>query len=108
MSVRKRPGEWRKLIAAFESSGESAETFCRPRGLRPKTLLWWRWNLRRSDARKPAKESSIEMVAVQVRRADTVSKPSGGRMTISVADVEMHVEVGTDVVALVSELRARC
>ena len=36
---------WVKLVRDWRASGEAADTFAAKRGIKPKTLQWWAWNL---------------------------------------------------------------
>src|SRR5688572_21165569 len=47
MAHRRSSEEWARLIKEFERSGQTADAFARPRGIRPDTLKWWRWRLGR-------------------------------------------------------------
>lgn len=47
MAKQKRSREdWKRLVEALSSSGESAQEFAESRGLNARTLQWWRWRLR--------------------------------------------------------------
>ena len=52
MARRDREG-WRCLVAEWGRSGVAAVEFARRRGLSPRTLVWWRWRLRRNEQRAP-------------------------------------------------------
>jgi transposase-like protein len=107
MVARRSEEEWAKLIAKFEKSGQSLEQFCRPRDIKPKTLSWWRWQLRERDA---ARGQAKDVRMVEVALAHPVS-PERSLVSIVVGDVSVNVEVGTDaqyVGALVAALRSSC
>lgn len=38
-------GEWAKLVGDWRESGEAADALAARRGIKPKTLQWWAWNL---------------------------------------------------------------
>ena len=110
MAVRKNREQWVAIVAAFEQSGESLRKFCARRRIRLASLKWWRWRLR--DARTASalvrKSDEVRLVPVDVIGL-AASRPTG--VTIALSDVEVRVEVGTDVAyvgALVGALRSRC
>ena len=108
MRTRRSREQWAAVIEELGASGESAEGFCRRRGIRPRTLSWWKWKLGSSPHRS-APDAAIRLlrVAVSPERGRTVA--SG--VVIDVADLRVHVEVGTDVayvIALVEAIRSRC
>ena len=99
------------MIAAFEQSGERLDRFCAQRRIPPATLRWWRWHLR--DARPaPSRKAPEEVRLVPVEVVGLSAGMPGARsVVITVSNVDVRVEVGTDiayVVALVGEIRARC
>lgn len=110
MAARKNREQWVAVVAAFEKSGESLEKFCAKRRIRIASLKWWRWRLRDARAAVTTLVTSkdVRLVPVEVIGL-AASRPTG--VTIALADVEVRVEVGTDVAyvgALVGELRSRC
>lgn len=112
MAVRKNREQWVAIVAAFDQSGESLRKFCAKRRIRLASLKWWRWRLRDSDAAaalvRKRKSDEVRLVPVDVIGL-AASRPTG--VTIALSDVEVRVEVGTDVAyvgALVGELRSRC
>ena len=55
--MRKRSrAEWAEIIAELDKSGESVAVFSRGRGLKPKSVSWWRWKLRQ-DAEQSGESS---------------------------------------------------
>jgi hypothetical protein len=109
MASRKSREQWVAVVAAFEQSGESIAKFCARRRIRLGTLKWWRWRLR--DARAASalvRSADVRLVPVDVIGL-AAQRPNG--VTIALSDLEVRVEVGTDVTyvgALVGELRSRC
>ena len=57
------------MIREWKRSGQTAAQFASTYGLRPQTLMWWRWRLGRSvrKATKPAAPRSVKLVRVQVQ-----------------------------------------
>jgi hypothetical protein len=106
---RRSRAEWAEIVAEYRGSGESVEKFAAKRGLRVSSLKWWCWRVRgastprRSEARDEVRLVPVEVVGLAARAC--------GPVMLAIADVEMRVDVGTDVAyvgALVRELRARC
>jgi hypothetical protein len=50
-------------------SGQAAAVFASRHGLRPKTLVWWRWRLRQAEGKvsSRAQRKSVQPVRVQVQ-----------------------------------------
>jgi transposase-like protein len=76
-------------------------------GVRPGTLSWWRWQLRREHgAEKLARRQEFVPVVV----AEPVSSV-GGTVELAVGAVRLRVEAGVDVqyvAALVNALSSSC
>jgi hypothetical protein len=71
---RRSAKEWERLVREWERSGQPAERFAARRRLSRKSLEWWRWRLRRSEAASRSDGTpSVELVPVQV-----APEPSGG------------------------------
>lgn len=109
MRARKSREEWAAVVADFEQSGLTRAQFCARRRLKPDTLKWWRWHLRRNRA--PAKTArDVRLVPVDlIASAMKVATPLP--IIVTVAEVSVRVEIGTDaayVAALVAELGRRC
>ena len=64
---RRSAQQWGRLVREWERSGQTAERFSARRGLRPSTLVWWRWRLRQAaaGARTPTGKG-VELVPVRV------------------------------------------
>jgi transposase len=68
---RRSAKDWARLIREWKRSGQTAGQFASTYGLRPQTLMWWRWRLRGS-VRKPttaAAARSVQLVRVQVEES---------------------------------------
>ena len=68
------------MVREWERSGQAAGVFASRHGLRSRTLVWWRWRLRRAgkEATRPAtKRKSVQLVRVQVQ--DTASERGSAR-----------------------------
>jgi len=75
---------WAERIEELAQSGD-ADGIARRYGVRPKTLLWWRSELRR-------RERKTERAAT--RLLPVVVSPSPVRVAAASTDVELVVEVG--------------
>ena len=51
--VRRSQREWQEMMVAWQKSGESAELFAARHGVRERTLVWWRSELKRRGAGRP-------------------------------------------------------
>lgn len=99
---------WRRLSAAVDG-GATIESTAQRHGVRPKTLAWWRWRLRREDQSRPeAKLLPIVLRAEATREAVSGTTP----IVIDVFnEVALRVPVGSDVgyvAALVAAVRKTC
>jgi len=108
MGARKSRTEWESIVGAFRKSDGDVERFCARRGINIATLRWWRSRLRDEVAVEAKTAGDVRLVPVEV-----VSAVPSAPVTVSlvVGDVQMVVEVGTDVgyvAALAAELRGRC
>jgi transposase-like protein len=107
MRARRNPEQWSALLDELSESGESVDSFCRRRGVRPGTLYWWRWKLG-AARRKSSTGTGVRLLPVAISSS---AAPVAGAVVIHVSDLRMHVEAGTDVAyvaALVEALRSRC
>lgn len=74
MAKRRSQAEWAELVMRFEASGKPAEAFAEKHSVNPKTLKWWRSQLkagslyrkRQSGKRAPKEETKP---AASARRA---------------------------------------
>jgi hypothetical protein len=112
MAARRRSRkQWSELVTKFRESGERTSKFCARHQLSVRTFTWRRWHLSDDARATPVpKERSVRLIAVDVK-APLVMPAAPGAVHIRLADLDVHVEVGTDlgyVVALVEALRARC
>lgn len=109
MAVRRSREDWAGVLAKFEASGETLARFCAKRRIRARTLTWWRWRLRGEAHARPEAES-VRLVAVDLQ-TPVAPMPLDRAVYVRVADVDVRIEVGTDVAYvadLVGALRSRC
>jgi hypothetical protein len=108
MRARKSPEQWSALLDELSGAGEPVESFCRRRGIRRSTLSWWRWKLGRSR-RSATTDAAIRLLPVAVSPSSGVEPAAARGIVIRVADLQVHVETGTDVAyvaALVEAVRS--
>ena len=108
MAVRKSRAQWARVLTKFEASGETLAEFCARHRLSPRTVAWWRWRLRR-ERREISSREEVRLVAVDVPQPLHVGV--GGAVRVVMGELDVRVEVGTDVTyvaALVAALRSRC
>jgi len=96
---------WKRLSAEVDRGGAIAEVARRHR-VRPKTLSWWRWQLRRGEKIEPP---SPKLLPVHVPNGEAIIGRS--RFEVQLGRVRIRAEEGIDieyVAALIAALRARC
>jgi hypothetical protein len=112
MGTRRSRAEWESLVAEMEASGQSVARFSARRGLKPETLQWWRWQLRRASTVVRNASASLRLLPVAViKSAATADGATSTLVEISLSDITVRVPVGTEagyIAALVAALRARC
>lgn len=107
MGVRRSRDDWADVLAEFDASGETLAQFCAKRRIRPRTFSWWRWRLRGGRHVGP---ESVRLVAVDLKPTLPTTPPNRA-VFVHVANVDVRVEIGTDVAYvadLVGALRSRC
>jgi hypothetical protein len=108
MRTRRSREEWSALLEELAGSGETSESFCRRHSIRLQTLYWWKWKLG-SSRRRSTRRAAIRLLPVAV--SSSVSPTPSAAVVIAVADLQVRVEIGTDVDyirALIDALRSRC
>jgi hypothetical protein len=111
VDARRNPGEWSRIVAAFERSGSTHEEFCAHRRL---NIGAFRQALYRTRRAASASSTPLAMVSVDVtpaRAFATDAYATTGEIIITIADVALHVTPSTDVryvASLVDALRSRC
>lgn len=117
---RRSREEWREILAELAESGDAVVEFCQKRGIRVGLLKWWRWQLRseskraKKKARTENRRKALAKVAKDVRLVPVTvvgAVPRREGITVVISDLQVRVEVGTDVAyvgAIVRELRSVC
>lgn len=107
---RRTREQWSTLVDEHEASGQSLATFCRPRGIEPRTLQWWRWKLARGRKTSRRDARAVRLVPVDVvESAGTADAGDTAEIAIEVAGVTLRIATGTSpeyVARLVAALRA--
>lgn len=105
--ARRSRAEWEQLVREVESGGSIAEV-ARRHGVRPRTLTWWRWQLRRGKVAWSATKT-VQMVPVRVRE---VARPAVDDVVeVLVRGAVVRVRIGQDpryVAELAAALAAQC
>lgn len=99
---------WRRLSAAVDD-GATIESIAQRHGVRPKTLEWWRWRLRRDEKKRPQSKLLPIVLRAEVPRQVVASSTP---IVIDICnDVAFRVPVGSDVgyvAELVAAVRKTC
>ena len=104
MKTRMSAAKWGELVAAWELSGLSAETFASEQGILPTTLKWWKTELgrrarnevRRRPPHRQSKAGGVPLAKVvrPASRAIATSRP--GAIAVVVGQARVVVEDGFD------------
>jgi transposase-like protein len=84
----------RRVLDAWEKSGETVAAFAQRMGVIPQRLFWWRKRLSRATSEEP----SVAFVPVTVRPADVASAARSAPVVVTLGDrvrVEMRDMDGT-------------
>ncbi len=104
MATRHARSFWKRLVSETERGASIGRVAVR-HGVRPRTLMCWRWRLRHEPEHGVASPQLLPVVV------ESHGVAPSHRVEIAVADVRLRVEAGTDVAyvaALVGALRAGC
>ena len=98
---------WKKRIASWRASGETAEAFSEGRPWSPKTLRWWSSRLGRGHVASPP----VVRVAQLVRASLPAERERDGSIVVEALDARLRItiEAGAerDTVAAVLSLLVR-
>ena len=82
---------WKKRVASWRASGETAEEFSEGRPWSPKTLRWWASRLGRpSTAATPA---PVVRVAQLIRSSAPVERERGGAIVVEALDARLRITI---------------
>ena len=110
MGIRRPRSFWEGLLAEVHR-GESIEAVARRHQVRPRTLQWWAWQLRREAGRGKPRAPRFLPVLVRQPSATSIEERPASDIAIVVADLRVHLHAGADVAyvsALVAALRRSC
>ena len=95
---------WRKRVARWRASGETAEAFSAREGFAASTLRWWSSRLGREKA-APASVAMVQLVRVP---SAAPARPAGGAVVVELleARARITVEPGVDAATLRTVLAA--
>jgi len=85
--MRHTKSAWRRLVASWRASGQTAEEFAAAHGVAAATLRWWTSRLKREE---PAQAPLVRMAQVIRSPAPTVSR---GAVIVDVLDVRSRVTI---------------
>lgn len=109
MAQRRRSREeWEQLVREVEA-GDSTDHVARRHGVRPRTLAWWRWQLRRGKVARSATKA-VQMVPVRIRRAAPAAAVDDV-VEVLVRGAMVRVRIGQDpryIAELAAALGERC
>lgn len=80
---------WKKRVASWRASGETAEAFSEGRPWSPKTLRWWSSRLRGAQVSTPP----IVRVAQLVRASGPVERERAGSIVVEVLDAGLRITI---------------
>ena len=96
VTARRSAGEWRRLVRAWDRSGQTAKDFATARGLSSRTLSWWKWRLSREPPAGAPDEPRLLPVKIE---PDDSSVPEPCRWDIVFAGgqvLQVYVPLETD------------
>lgn len=105
----RRGREFYAALLGEVESGRSVSAVADRHGVRPKTLAWWCWRLRKERAPKPKKSAKKAALVPVVVRGPVSTRRD--QLELSVAGYRVAFESGTDpvyVAALASALARSC
>jgi len=74
---RRSQREWQELMVAWQNSGELSEAFAARKGVRERTLVWWRSELKRRRARRRTAARSVGRASFDLSSALPRRGPDG-------------------------------
>lgn len=95
MATEDTLARWTGIIQDQESSGLSPKQYALRTGINPKSLSWWRWNLRRNHTKsQPLVAGSFTELTVTEPVA--ARKPSQSPVRLVLEDYRAHLVVDDD------------
>ena len=106
MGERRSRAEWVRIVAEADRGG-SVESVARRHGVKPRTLSWWRWRLRRVQGAASEAITVHRMLPVVVPDLRAV-RESYDEIVVEVREFRVRIGTGADVgyvASLVDALR---
>lgn len=88
MPMRQTKSAWRRLVASWRASGQTAEEFAAVHGVAAATLRWWTSRLKREE---PAAAAPLVRMAQVIRSPAPVA--GRGAVIVDVLDVRARVTI---------------
>ena len=85
------PATWKRRIAGWRASGETADTYAMRCGFLPSTLKWWAWKLGRETSAKP-----VVRLAQLVRAPPSEQAARRGSILIELLDARARIALDGD------------
>jgi hypothetical protein len=87
--------EWAERVREWRSSGLTSKEFCRGRGIKAPTLLWWSSRLRHKQGRLTQRKPEIVLARV-VSKASTREVSERVAICLELGGARVEVAPGTD------------
>jgi hypothetical protein len=88
--------EWSERVAAWRSSGQSAEDFCRGREYTAKKLHWWCWHLRQAGKQKSLRGAGVGLARVVRKPPEPSPLAAGSVLVVHLGEARVEVGPGAD------------
>lgn len=85
------PATWKRRIASWRASGETADAYAVRHGFSSSTLKWWAWKLGRETSAKP-----VVRLAQLVRAPASEPATRRGSILIELLDARARIAVDGD------------
>lgn len=72
---RRTRADWKQLVAEWKRSGSTAERFASGHGLSAKSLRWWSWHLRATEATGTGPTTGGGLVPVRIVEGTAELRP---------------------------------
>jgi transposase-like protein len=107
---RRNRKEWATLVAGYERGSLTVAQFALRHGVRPSTLSWWAWRLRREAVEEAPRLLPVRVIASTAPLARRVTEERAGIEVELPDQVRLRFSDGAlieQIVAIVQQLR-RC
>ena len=90
MRMRHTKSAWRRLVASWRASGQTAEEFAATHGVAAATLRWWTSRLKREE---PSPAVPLVRMAQVIRSPSPAAATGRGSVIVDVLDVRARVTI---------------